>query len=369
MPCVKVNQHGRTIYVCSIPGVKLAELYSNGIISVDAWSQTNPEGYQRSPVITRARKFTRYIQKGGISPTSILLYQRDITNGVTFDGGYLTIPVPDHIEKPLLYLVDGQHRTLGLKEGFDQGTLDEKMTFEVPISILVKGENIKNPFIEEASQFVTINQEQKRIRTDLASQQILKIRSTDQDEITKNTALSLETKKGYGPYATTITNFLAEDEDSPFYDKIVRPNTPRAESGLPSQGQFEDSLLDSYVSDSVIGYFAASGYSVGEGVSVLKNYWSAIFSRMPNVLEEPEKYYVTKTIGIHALNGLLPSLFMLFRGKLKKVPTTEEFHKVLSADTFNESFWAVGSEGAGTYGGGKAAFKTLTKELHRQLLD
>jgi len=369
IPCIRVNQHGRTIYVCSIPAVKLAELYSKGIVSVDAWSQTHPDGYQRAPVITRARKFTRYVQKEGISPTSILLYQRDTDNGIAFKDGLLTIPVADRVDKPLLYLVDGQHRTLGLKEGFEQGMLDEKMTFEVPISILVKGENTKNPYREEAAQFVTINTEQKRIRTDLASQQLLKIRSVDKDEITRSTTLSLETKKGYGPYATAITNFLVEEKDSPFYEKIVRPNTTRAASGLPSQGQFEDSLLDTYISDSVIGYFAASGYSVGEVVSVLKQYWNAIFSRMPNVLEEPEKYYVTKTIGIHALNGLLPSMFMLFRGKLKKIPTTDEFYRVLTSDAFNESFWMVGSEGAGSYGGGKAAFKTLTKELHRQLLD
>ncbi len=369
LPCVKVNQHGRTIYVCSIPAVTLADLYTKGVVSVDVWSQNHADGYQRAPVTTRARKYARYVQKEGVSPTSILLYQRDTDNGVVFKDGQLTIPVPDRLESPLLYLVDGQHRTLGLKEGFEQGMLDEKMTFEVPISILVKGNGVKNPYREEAAQFVTINTEQKRIRTDLASQQLLKIRSMDKDEISENTVLSLETKKGYAPYATAITNLLVEDTESPFYGKIQRPNTTRAESGLPSQGQFEDSLLDTYISDSVIGYFAASGYSVGEVESVLKNYWSAIFARMPHVLEEPEKFYVTKTIGIHSLNGLIPSMFMLFRAKLKKIPTVDEFNKVLPSDVFNESFWAVGSEGAGSYGGGKAAFKTLAKELHRQLLD
>jgi hypothetical protein len=162
---------------------------------------------------------------------------------------------------------------------------------------------------------------------------------------------------------------LVEDEDSPLYGIITRPNSPRATSGLPSQGQFEDSLLDSFVSDSVIGYFTASGYTVGEVVGVLKNYWSAIFARMPNVLEEPDKYYVTKTIGIHALNGLLPSLFILCRAHLKRVPSVEEFKKVLNSDNFSEPFWTVGMEGAGSYGGGKVAFKNLTIELHKQLLD
>ena len=369
IPCVKVNQHGRTIYVCSIPAVQLADLYTKKIISVDEWSPSHQEGYQRAPVITRARQFTRYIAGGGISPTSILLYQREIKNGVEYKDGQLTIPVPDHVEHPLLYLVDGQHRTLGFKEGFSQGNLDVKINFDVPISVLIKGETIKNPLLEEASQFVTINTTQKRIRTDLASQKLLMIRSIDKDEITKDTPLTFETKKGYRPYATTITNMLAEDEDSPLFSYITRPNSTRAASGLPSQGQFEDSLLDSYVSDSVIGYFTASGYTVGEVVAVLKNYWAAIFARMPNVLNEPEKYYVTKTLGIHALNGLLPSLFIRCREQLKKVPSVEDFKKVLKSDNFEEPFWTVGSEGAASYGGGKAAFKNLTVELHKQLID
>lgn len=367
IPCIKVNQHGRTMYVCSIPAVHLADLYAKKIISVDEWSPSHPEGYQRAPVITRARQFTRYIANGGISPTSILLYLRDPTNGVMYKDGQLTIPVPDHTENPLLYLVDGQHRTLGFKEGFVQGTLDPEINFDVPISVLVKGE--ENPFIEEATQFVTINTTQKRIRTDLASQKLLMIRSADKNEITKNTTLTFETKKGYGPYATAITNMLAEDEDSPLYGNITRPNSPRATSGLPSQGQFEDSLLDSYVSDSVIGYFTASGYTVGEVVSVLKNYWSAIFAKMPHILDEPEKYYVTKTLGIHSLNGLLPSLFILGKTHSKRVPSVEDFKKALKSETFEESFWSVGSEGAGSYGGGKGAFKNLTIDLHKQLLE
>jgi len=369
IPCVKVNQHGRTIYVCSIPAVQLADLYSKKIISVDEWSPSHQEGYQRAPVITRARQFTRYIAGGGISPTSILLYQRDLKNGISYKDGQLTIPVPDRIEAPLLYLVDGQHRTLGFEEGFSQGSLNPKIDFDVPISVLVKGENTKNPLFEEASQFVTINTTQKRIRTDLASQKILMFRSIDKDEITKDTLLTFETKNGYRPYATTITNMLAEDEDSPLFNYITRPNSSRAASGLPSQGQFEDSLIDSYVSDSVIGYFTASGYSVGEVVSVLKNYWGAIFARMPNVLKEPEKYYVTKTLGIHSLNGLLPSLFILCRTQLTKVPSVGDFKKVLKSDNFEEPFWTVGAEGAASYGGGKAAFKNLTIELHKQLLD
>ncbi len=292
------------------------------------------------------------------------MYLRDLDNGVKYKDGMLTIPMPKQIEAPLLYLVDGQHRTLGLSEGFEQGYFDEKIELDVPVVILTKGN--ANPYIEEASQFVTINTEQKRVRTDLANQQLLKIRSATKDIINKDSPIEIGSKKEITPYATAIANYLTEDVDSPWFEKIVRPSTPRASSGLPSQGQFEDSLMDAYIGDSILGYAISAGYTVGEIVSVLKNYWGAIFEIIPGAIERPEEYYVTKTIGIHALNALLPSIFHIKR--LNKIPDKNEFYKTLSKlEMFSEQYWVAKGE-VGTYGGGKSAFKTLTIDLHKQLL-
>lgn len=364
IPCMRANQNGRTLYVCTIRAKELADLYNRKIIAVDVWSPQNPDGYQRMPVVTRARKYARYVANRGVTPTSVLMYLRDLNNGVKFKDGILTIPKPNQIEKPLLYLVDGQHRTLGLSEGFEQGYFDNKIELDIPVVILTKGP--MDPYIEEASQFVTINTEQKRVRTDLANQQLLKIRSALKDIINKDSLMEIGSKKEITPYATAITNFLTEDIDSPWYEKIVRPSTPRASSGLPSQGQFEDSLLDAYIGDSIIGYGISAGYTVGELVTVLKNYWGAIFEIIPGAIERPEEYYVTKTIGIHALNALLPSIFHIKR--LSKIPDKNEFFKVLSKiELLAEQYWVAKGE-VSTYGGGKSAFKTLTIDLHKQLL-
>ncbi len=363
--CIEAKQHGRSIYVCSMSASDLANLYNLGVIAVDSWSPQHQDGYQRMPVITRARKFARYIATKGISPTTILMYLRDPKNGIEFKNGKLTIPIPERVERPLLYLVDGQHRTLGLSQGFEMGLFDNQLQLEIPIAILVK-DNRVNPLIEEASQFVTINTEQKRVRTDLANQLLLNIRSELKDEIEQTTLLDFGTRKELTPYATTITNILSEDPESPWFERIVRPSTTRAASGLPSQGQFEDSLLDGYVGDSIIGYGVSAGYTVGELVTVLENYWRAVFELMPKTIEEPEKYYVTKTIGIHSLNALIPSIFHIKR--LDKVPSKDDFKKVLGRiDLFSESFWSAGGD-VGSYGGGKVAFKNLTVDLHKQLL-
>lgn len=366
IPCIEAKQHGRSIYVCTMSAYDLSNLYNSGVIAVDSWSPQHQDGYQRMPVVTRARKFARYVATKGISPTTILMYLREPNNGIVFKNGKLTIPIPEKIENPLLFLVDGQHRTLGLSQGFEMGLFDKNLELEIPVTILVKDSRI-NPLVEEASQFVTINTEQKRVRTDLANQLLLNIRSELKEEIEQTTLLDFGTRKEIAPYATSITNTLSEDPTSPWFEKIVRPSTPRAASGLPSQGQFEDSLLDGYVGDSIINYGVSAGYTVGELVTVLKNYWSAVFELLPNTIKEPEKYYVTKTIGIHALNALIPSVFHVKR--LEKVPTKDAFKKVLGKmDAFNETFWSSNGE-VGSYGGGKVAFKNLTVDLHKQLLE
>jgi DGQHR domain-containing protein len=368
-PCIKSGQHGRTFYTCVIPSDKLSELYCKGIIGVDVWKPDHPKGYQRLPAIQRAKKFGLYVKGGGISPTSLLMYQRDLSNGVSFTDNKLIVPIKD-VTEPLLYLVDGQHRALGLKEGYLGGTFDDSLKFDVPVVILLKG-NI-DPYVEEAQQFVTINSTQKRVRTDLASQQLLKIAESGggilKGAITPGSVIDVgATKEVLKLYATYVANALTDDPNSPLHGKIVRPAAARAESGLPSSSQFEDSLLDNYVEGSVMTFAANRAYSLGEIVELLKNYWGAIFELLPSALESPSEYHVTKTLGTHALNALLPSMFNLKR--LKKVPSKDDFKKILSSLELiaDEDLWGKGGV-IGEYGGGKGAFKRLTKDLHTNLL-
>ena len=369
-PCIKAVQHGRTFYSCVIPADKLSELYSQKIIDVDVWKPEHKEGYQREPVIQRARKFGSFVATGGISPTSLLMYQRDLTNGVTFKDGKLVIPV-GKTDGPLLYIVDGQHRALGLKDGFFRGALDESLKFDVPVVILLKG--TPDAYVEEAQQFVIINSAQKRVRTDLANQQLLKIAEQGGGKlkgvITTGSVIDVGASKDILKlYATHVANTLTDDSTSPLYGKIVRPTATRTDSGLPSSSQFEDSLLDNYVEGSVMSFAANRGYTIGELTELLKNYWAAIFELLPSSVESPSEYYVTKTIGTHALNALIPSMFNLKR--MKKVPNQEEFKKVFSTLELmtDESQWGKGGS-VGDFGGGKGAFKRLTKELHTNLLN
>jgi len=45
---VEAHQHGRKLLVGKISAKDLARLYEKGVISVDLFSSSNPDGYQRA---------------------------------------------------------------------------------------------------------------------------------------------------------------------------------------------------------------------------------------------------------------------------------------------------------------------------------
>jgi DGQHR domain-containing protein len=368
IPVVEGEQNGRTIYVGVVPAPVMARMFDSGVMKVDVWGPGNSKGYQRTLSETRARRFGRYLGEGKFSPTSILLHVRDPGNGVRISDGKMIVPLPAEgqtVQKPLIYIYDGQHRTYGVSQGLSQGAIDKDTRIDLPITIWVDREtNEDEARFQEADQFYTVNTMAKRVRTDLAHQILLKSREAKDSKITASTEVPIGlTKEELIPFATAITNELASKSSSPLMDKIIRPNVARNTSGLPSQGQFEDSLLDNYLgSGSVITWAAGAGMSVGSVIDLLSNYWSAVLELGSPNDEDPADSFLMKTLGIHALNGALPSI--MGRCHLSGVPTKEKFKEILGAlPAFSdENFWTAKGE-AGEYGGGKKAFKSLAKDL------
>lgn len=370
IPALSAKQQDKEIRTGVVHAKDLARLYNSKVAVVDVWSESNPNGYQRALSQTRARAFAKYIASGNFSPTAILMHIRDKDCGIRFDDDGITIPVPpegETAEKPLLDIVDGQHRTAGVALGFDEQLLDPSKPLDLPITIWVDdGSDGEKALLEEAEQFVTVNTEAKRIRTDLAHQTILQAQLKGTGKLNPKAPITPGlTKDELTPFTTWITNELAKKPGSTWAGQIVRPNVARNTTGLPSQGQFEDSLLDNYLQAGSVMTFAANvGLSPNDVVDMLSNYWSAVFQLRPEALQTPEDYLVTKTLGIHALNGVIPSIFAKNRD-LPKVPTVSEFKKVLAGmgEAFSdEGFWTSEGE-AGSYGGGKGAFKNLAAHL------
>jgi len=361
---VEAHQHGRKLLVGKISARDLARLYEKRILSVDVFSSSNPDGYQRTLQKTRSRKFGRFVsdRNKGISPTAILLYVRDPDRfpNSTKSGIYeLPSEVDDH--GPLLWLADGQHRTDGLSEALKEGWLPPDAEYEIPVSILFwdSKKAPADPRLEEASQFYTINQEQKRMRTDLAHQYIFKKNQEAVGPIGDFTPIEKKRKHDYVPYEIYISRALRDDPSSPWYSLIALPNTSE---GAVTELSFTDSLQP------IMDYAATAGLTVGQVIQLLKNFWSAVFSNCPNAKSEPEKYVLLKTSGIYSLHIFLPTL-LIRKPNLGKLPSADQFRTVLSTigDKFTDGYWDSKTGEAAQFGTSRKSFQELANDIISEL--
>lgn len=362
---VEAIQHGRRIIVGKIAVKDLALLYERRVVRVDEFSAANPDGYQRSLMKTRSRRFGRFIAdiNNGISPTSLLLYVRDQTI-FPEDSGNGTYLLPTELpnsREALMYIADGQHRTDGFAEAIREGWLTPRDEFDVPVTILFWDPAIspQNPRLEEAGQFYTINQEQRRMRTDLAHQYIFRQRQIQGGPIGDNTPLRRMKKKEYIPYEVYIARRLQNDTDSPFRGLISIPNTS---TGFVSEGTFTDSLVP------VMSHAVTAGLTVGQTILLLKSYWKAIFALCPDSVAQPEESMLLKTVGVYTLHIVLPTL-LIRRPNLGNQPQAQQVQQVLETigNCFTNEFWGASTGEAAGFGGGYKAFRELADRILEEL--
>src|SRR5271157_1102311 len=235
---VEAHQHGRRLLVGKMTAKELAKLFEKKVVEVDVFSSSNSNGYQRSLQRTRSRRFGRFVgdKEKGIAPTGILLYVREPERfPEASKPGVFQIPLDDSDYGPLLWLCDGQHRTDGLAEAFKEGWLEPDSDYEIPVSVLFwdKEKSPSDPRLEEASQFYTINQEQKRMRTDLAHQYIFRQYQQMGGPIGDSTIIQKMRKRDYVPFEIHISRALRDDPSSQWRGLISMPNTP---GGAVSEG-------------------------------------------------------------------------------------------------------------------------------------
>lgn len=358
---IEATQHGRRILVGKIAAKDLSLLYGKGVIQTDEFSAKNQDGYQRSLMKTRSRRFGRFVSKEkGISPTSLLLYIREpkLFPADTGSGTYLIPTEPPKDGQALMYIADGQHRTDGFAESIKEGWLQAAEDFDVPVTILFWDQSLTNapdPRFEEASQFYTINQEQRRMRTDLAHQYLFRRLQHEKGPIGDNTPLNRMKKKEYNPYKVAIARRLGDDVDSPLRGLISMPNT---NTGLITQGAVTDSMTP------VMDYAVEAGLNIGQTITLLKNFWRAVLKLCPNAVAKPDESLLLKTGGFYTLHMVLPTLIVR-RPNLSTQPTTEQLQKVLQEadDCFTDPFWESRTGEARSFGGGYKAFRALADRI------
>ena len=353
------TQHGRKMITGFVSARDLAKLYEERKLKIDEYSMSNPTGYQREHSITRARKFAHFIadKEKGISPTNILIYLRQNYEPVV-NGGNISIP-----DEAPLFIVDGQHRTVGISEAFKLGLLEESEDFDVPVSLLIWSpeKSPEDQKLEEAMQFYTINTQLKRPRTDLAHQYIFRLQQVEKGPIGPNTKLPIEIKKkDYVPYEIYIAEQLYKSGP---WEKLITPPNGHDEAPI-SQGSFTDSL------GPVLDFALNAGLTMGNAIELLNNYWSAIRELCPDSYENWRNYLLLKTPGVFSLHLFLPVLLARKRN-LGNLPTKEQFLEVLSnlGEHFNDSWWNSQDGDASKFGGGKKAFTEIYRDIIEELDD
>ncbi len=340
LPC---TQNGTRYYV----GVaKVGEILQN--YAVDVWSLSNKSGYQREVSKARARQFGRFIGKGGNSPTTILINVRD--TDLVEKGGSVEVPTESKI-----WLVDGQHRVVGLSEV--QNEYPHLLEVEFPVIIT----NFRDAF-DEAMHFLIFNKTQKGVRPDLAEriiQKAIETKGTDkliQDREQGVLPRSILSDLEWRPKATQIMDVLNSSERSPFKDRVRFPNSPKAAT-VVNEISITDSLKP-ILKDDVLGDLPGEQLA-----NALINYWRAIRDCCPEAFDDPGEYVVQKTTGVFSLNEVFPTVARYCRQSDGRFDLrAERIAEVLSKapEYFRSEYWHVQGPG-GLMGSSRKSYATIAR--------
>ena len=347
---------------------------------IDRWSRDNRRGYQRPPLERRFGKgkgsIIEYIlHELGVFPTSVLINVRGelkfvenekITDNISL--GKLMLP-----ENEKLWIIDGQHRIEALKRTVRERP--ELENYPLPVSIL----NLKDPDrFEEMLLFYIVNSRQKKIPTDVAyrhlQRMVEKVKIEEKHKWVKEVILGAsEERQGI---AAEITDYLDENDESPFYNKIVYLGEE------PERGKvIEDSVLIRYISKLLSE--APFGQMLPEEVAnLLIDYWNAIKELYPNCFDPQLKdnYTLLKHTGIASFTYLFPLIYSLCARKSSiNKETMKEFLSYLQEElddkeldpdfrrSINEDWWSRAHGPSIARATSEATFKIIRDQMAKKI--
>ena len=310
-----INDGYQEYYIASIEYRYIAK---NSYVSI--YGEDN-YGYQRKINGKHLRKIRDSIKKNElISPTAILLaIDKDKV------GKYLTLSSEDNqlsIFTDYFYLnessdhdfriIDGQHRMAGLKESIEDGLLKDTYTLATIIMVVENNERL-----QEIISFRNINGKAKPLRTDLA------IIAEHEYKIKKKIAGS----NTFEYISVEVAKKLNENDSTVMSHAIkIDPNNSIT-IGIVSFKAFHDSMKilckNLKISSQIDDVEILNVYVDTIAYSIIVPCWQTVLNKWPecfkkhNIEVDGEKaivyyncdYYLQKTMGIMAINGLIADLF------------------------------------------------------------
>jgi len=211
---------------------------------------------------------------------------------------------------------------------------------------------------EEMLHFYIINQEQKRIRTDLAWE-LLRQRKEKESGI-----IRIRDREDWKPTSVVLTEEISKRSDSVWGSAIQFPGEDRSSTHIQKSISFEQSLKPLLQSKLVV-----IPSDIGRLTDLVCEYWAAWKELAPEAFENPGDYVIQKTPGIFSLHCILPTVVEI----ASHVPHDRidrkafgEVIKPLEGDFGSDDWHKKNPDGAAQYGSMKG-FAVLARKMEEEL--
>jgi len=347
----KRNQDGS--YSVSIAAGQLIPL-----CYVDFFDEATGRGYQRLETLRekRGREVEGYLKRckvHGVPPRLFEMTANARTKGDRSvreqdfqpleERGTLGILTVYPREGSCLSMIDGGTRLLGIEKALVSGAITSDDRFDMRIFV-----GLTTP--EEVAMFLLINEQQKRVRTDLGVRVVQGL--LDEGKLTGPETRTLETvvpeTDAWRYEASRIAARLNADADSPWRGLIQMPNdkTTRPIKLQAFWSSMNWLLTDPDLKTKLVmleneGLLQADGSPATKTdflVKVLKNFWSAVELENPRAFREPMTNVLAGSIGASACHMALARLLpaMLQEGSL----TVDKFRTMIrDSEAADYAFW------------------------------
>lgn len=335
--------------------------------AVDVWdADVSPDvaGYQRAPSTARLRDMASFIEEddsvlplggllnarsgNGAGYGEVLDFRADAGEESVIQSGWLTIPA----SKTPLYIVDMQHRLLGLKLAIEADGRDDLRDFPVVITI---ADGL--PKLEEVKQFEVINTNQKKVRTDLA-RRLMSIQVKD-----PSGRIAIDRKgrlwEARGPVVADWLNRHGKI----WKNRILPPN--KTKSDMPRAIVRETSFVTSL--KPILQTPLFQRMSEEQVATVIDRYWEALADTFALAFSSPEDYVIQKTPGIFSLHALAPEVIEIVRTSTGELNRANMAKVIDGWIDLGPEFWARDNEGGAARYGSMKGFSRLAAELRTYL--
>jgi len=355
---ISFMQSGHRLYLVKLTGQELIDCSVIDHFDSSKAPDDPDQGYQRPPERSRITRIGTFLINGvgnGLYPNALLLGSR---TPLVFDE--MTRRLELNCD---LRIIDGQHRTEGLRYAIEEKGHIPSANLQVPVVIMEVSDRS-----EELDQFRIINGTAKSVRTDLVNSIITALAEHQGED-------SVASKDRWKIIVTKVVDILDRTPGSPWEDMLLMPDMlgkdfpakiARATSVMTSIRPIYNWLQEFGIFRDRAGtsFDEESAYMAG----ILIEYWRALKAVVPKAFSAPDDYVIQKTPGLFALHWVLRDRLLprMYHGRRNWDQETFEEFLGVSPEIVDPDYWDKTKDRAAAYGSMKG-FRELADFLINSL--